>query len=63
MQYIPEMGGGREGAEEATKTILKIRKLLLDKLDYIGSSNYIENTTKVWFRDNGDYDAFLAGNL
>ena len=63
MQYIPQFGGGEEGAKNATKSILKARKTLIDKLDFIANAQYMEYDTKVFFRDNGDYDGVLAGDL
>ena len=37
--------------------------LLKNKLDYVSTARYTEYNTQVWFRDSGDYDAFLTGNL
>ena len=65
MQYVPEFGGGEQGRKAAEEAIINGRKKLLEDkdLDYIANADYIEYDTEVFFRDKGDYDAELTGNL
>lgn len=61
MQYIPEFGGGAEGAEAASDKMQDFVEKILES-DYVSTAQYQEYDTEVWFRDNGDYDAELAGS-
>ena len=61
MQYIPEFGGGAEGAEAASDKMQDFVEKILES-DYVSTAQYNEYDTEVWFRDNGDYDAELAGS-
>jgi hypothetical protein len=63
MQYIPEFGGGEMGGIEARKQIRRLINTLPDEVDFVSDIQYAEYDTKVFFRDNGDYDAELTGSV
>lgn len=63
MQYIPEFGGGQLGAKEAREQIRRLINTLPDEVDFLSGIQYTEYVTKVFFRDNGDYDAKLTGSV
>ena len=63
MQYIPEFGGGAEGALEATDKVQDLLRSLPDDVDFVSDVQYVEYDTEVFFRDAGDYDAELTGSV
>ena len=63
MQYIPEMGGGKVGMDEAIDKMLSIVDMAPNDMDFINNIRYAEYDTEVFFRDKGDYDAELAGSV
>ena len=62
MQYIPEFGGGAEGADAARKRMFGFIEKVTEN-DYVSTAQYNEYDTQGWFRDIGDYDAELAGSF
>jgi hypothetical protein len=60
MQYVPEFGGGAEGKADVMAKIADALDALID-LDYVSNAQQVGYSTRVWFRDKGDYDVHLGG--